>query len=169
MEWYQLNHWCQWFFNGFSDSQPSVTMIFDGCLPLVQRCDGNNTLFQSWNSWHCWHCWHCWCCWCYWNWNNTCLQLKQSQKHYRKTTESCPDNHWILMDSVDIRVIIDPRDASASKNGRLKMTCIHLWDILIPLFCLVSRKAILGSFFRMWIQSALFYFMVLIFRLTNNH
>ena len=47
MEWYQLNHWCQWFFNGFSDSQPSVTMVFDGCQPLVQRCDGNDTSFRS--------------------------------------------------------------------------------------------------------------------------
>ena len=47
MEWYQLNHWYQWFFNGFSDSQPSVTMVFDGCQPLVQRCDGNDTSFQS--------------------------------------------------------------------------------------------------------------------------
>ena len=33
--------------NGFSDSQPSVTMVFDGCQPLVQRCDGNDTSFQS--------------------------------------------------------------------------------------------------------------------------
>ena len=47
MEWYQLNHWYQWFFNGFSDSQPSVTMVFDGCQPLVQRCDGNDTSLQS--------------------------------------------------------------------------------------------------------------------------
>ena len=47
MEWYQLNHWHQWFFNGFSDSQPLVTMVFDGCQQLVQRCDGNDTSFQS--------------------------------------------------------------------------------------------------------------------------
>ena len=47
MKWYQLNHWCQWFFNGFSESQPLVTMVFDGCQPLVQQCDGNDTSFQS--------------------------------------------------------------------------------------------------------------------------
>ena len=47
MEWYQLNHWYQWFFNGFSDSQPSVTMVFDGCQPLVQQCDSNDTSPQS--------------------------------------------------------------------------------------------------------------------------
>ena len=47
MEWYELNHWYQWFFNGFSDSQPSVAMVFDGYQPLVQRCDGNDTSLQS--------------------------------------------------------------------------------------------------------------------------
>jgi hypothetical protein len=47
MKWYQLNHWWQWFFNGFSESQPLVTMVFDGCQPLVQQCDGNDTSFQS--------------------------------------------------------------------------------------------------------------------------
>ena len=46
MEWYLLNHWDQWFFDGFSVSQPLVTMFFNGCQPLVQRCDGNNTSFR---------------------------------------------------------------------------------------------------------------------------
>ena len=47
MEWYLLNHWDQWFFDGFSVSQPLVTMFFNGCQPLVQRCDGNDTSFRS--------------------------------------------------------------------------------------------------------------------------
>ena len=34
-------------FNDFSDRQPLVTMVFDGCQPLVQRCDGNDTSFRS--------------------------------------------------------------------------------------------------------------------------
>ena len=50
MEWYLLNHWDQWFFDGFSVSQPLVTMFFNGCQPLVQRCDGNDTSFRS--IWH---------------------------------------------------------------------------------------------------------------------
>ena len=45
-------------------------------------------------------------------WNNICLQLKQSQKN------QSPDNHWILMDSVDILAIMGLRDAGASKNTK---------------------------------------------------
>ena len=33
--------------NGFSVSQPLVTMFFNGCQPLVQRCDGNDTSLRS--------------------------------------------------------------------------------------------------------------------------
>ena len=47
MEWYLLNHWDQWFFDGFSVSQPLATMFFNCCQPLVQRCDGNDTSFRS--------------------------------------------------------------------------------------------------------------------------
>ena len=51
MEWYLLNHWYQWFFNGFPVSLPLpmalVKMFFNGCQPLVERCDGNNTSFRS--------------------------------------------------------------------------------------------------------------------------
>ena len=47
MEWYLLNHWDQWFFDGFSVSQPLATMVFNCCQPLVQRCDGNDTSFRS--------------------------------------------------------------------------------------------------------------------------
>jgi len=31
------NHWDQWFFNGFGRRQELVTMVFDGCAPLVRR------------------------------------------------------------------------------------------------------------------------------------
>ena len=52
VEWYLLNHWDQWFFDGFSVSQPLVTMFFNGCQPLVQLCDGNDTsLRSSLNDW----------------------------------------------------------------------------------------------------------------------
>ena len=34
-------------FQWFSVSQPLVTMFFNGCQPLVQRCDGNDTSFRS--------------------------------------------------------------------------------------------------------------------------
>ena len=33
--------------NGFSVSQPLVKMFFNGCQPLVERCDGNDTSFRS--------------------------------------------------------------------------------------------------------------------------
>ena len=39
--------WDQWFFDGFSVSQPLVTMFFNGCQPLVQQCDGNDTSLRS--------------------------------------------------------------------------------------------------------------------------
>jgi len=34
------NHWDQWFSNGFRVRQPLVTMVFDGCAPLVRRWNG---------------------------------------------------------------------------------------------------------------------------------
>ena len=34
------NHWDQWFSNGFGVRQPLVTMVFDGCAPLVRRWNG---------------------------------------------------------------------------------------------------------------------------------
>ena len=34
------NHWDQWFSNGFGVRQPLETMVFDGCAPLVRRCNG---------------------------------------------------------------------------------------------------------------------------------
>ena len=57
MEWYLLNYWDQWFFDGFSVSQPLATMLFNCCQPLVQRCDGNDTSFPSSlnkSSKYCW-------------------------------------------------------------------------------------------------------------------
>ena len=34
------NHWDQWFSDGFGARQPLVTMVFDGCAPLVRRWNG---------------------------------------------------------------------------------------------------------------------------------
>ena len=34
------NHWDQWFSDGFQVRQPLVTMVFDGCPPLVRRWNG---------------------------------------------------------------------------------------------------------------------------------
>ena len=34
------NHWDQWFSDGFGVRQPLVTMVFDGCGPLVRRWNG---------------------------------------------------------------------------------------------------------------------------------
>ena len=34
------SHWDQWFSDGFGGGQPSVTMVFDGCAPLVRRWNG---------------------------------------------------------------------------------------------------------------------------------
>ena len=34
-------------FQWFLVSQPLVTMFFNGCQPMVQRCDGNDTSFRS--------------------------------------------------------------------------------------------------------------------------
>ena len=34
------NHWDQWFPDGFGVRQPLVTMVFDGCAPLVRRWNG---------------------------------------------------------------------------------------------------------------------------------
>ena len=34
------NHWDQWFFDGFGVRQPLLTMVFDGCAPLVRRWNG---------------------------------------------------------------------------------------------------------------------------------
>ena len=36
----QGNHWDQWFSDGFGVRQPLVTMVFDGCAPLVRRWNG---------------------------------------------------------------------------------------------------------------------------------
>ena len=34
------NHWVQWFFDGFGVTQLLVSMVYDGCPPLVQRWNG---------------------------------------------------------------------------------------------------------------------------------
>merc|ERR1719209_511448 len=34
------NHWVQWFFDGFGVTQPLVSMVYDGCPPLVERWNG---------------------------------------------------------------------------------------------------------------------------------
>ena len=34
------NHWDQWFSDGFGVRQPLVTMVFDGCAPLVRQWNG---------------------------------------------------------------------------------------------------------------------------------
>ena len=34
------NHWDKWFSDGFGVRQPLVTMVFDGCAPLVRRWNG---------------------------------------------------------------------------------------------------------------------------------
>ena len=34
------SHWDQWFSDGFGGGQPLVTMVFDGCAPLVRRWNG---------------------------------------------------------------------------------------------------------------------------------
>ena len=34
------NHWDQWIPDGFWVRQPLVTMVFDGCAPLVPRWNG---------------------------------------------------------------------------------------------------------------------------------
>ena len=34
------NHWDQWFSDGFQVRQPLVTMVFNGCAPLVQWWNG---------------------------------------------------------------------------------------------------------------------------------
>ena len=49
MEWYLLNHWDQWFFGGFFSQSlsPLVTMFFNGCQPMDQRCDGADTWLRS--------------------------------------------------------------------------------------------------------------------------
>ena len=41
MEWLWWNHWVQWFFDGFGVRQPLLSMVFDGCLPLVRWWDSN--------------------------------------------------------------------------------------------------------------------------------
>ena len=35
-----LNHWDQWFSNGFGVRQPLIMMVFDGWAPLVRRWNG---------------------------------------------------------------------------------------------------------------------------------
>ena len=34
------SHWDQWFYDGFGVRQPLVSMVFDGCAPLVRRWNG---------------------------------------------------------------------------------------------------------------------------------
>ena len=34
------NHWDQWLSDGFRVRQPLVTMVFNGCAPLVRRWNG---------------------------------------------------------------------------------------------------------------------------------
>ena len=34
------NHWDQWFSDGFGVRRPLVTMVFNGCAPLVRRWNG---------------------------------------------------------------------------------------------------------------------------------
>ena len=41
------NHWIQWFFDGFGVRQPLDLMVFDGCLPLVRRWNGNIPSLKS--------------------------------------------------------------------------------------------------------------------------
>ena len=36
----QVNHWDQWFSDGFGVRQPLVMMVFDGCAPMVRRWNG---------------------------------------------------------------------------------------------------------------------------------
>ena len=36
----ECNHWDQWFSDGFGVRQPLVTMVFNGCAPLVRRWNG---------------------------------------------------------------------------------------------------------------------------------
>ena len=36
----ERKHWDQWFSDGFGVGQPLVTMVFDGCAPLVRRWNG---------------------------------------------------------------------------------------------------------------------------------
>ena len=41
------NHWFRWFFDGFGVRQPLVSMVFDGCPPLVRRWNGNIPSLKS--------------------------------------------------------------------------------------------------------------------------
>ena len=41
------NHWDQWCSNGFGVRQPLVTMVFDGCAPLVRRWNGHVPSLKS--------------------------------------------------------------------------------------------------------------------------
>ena len=41
------NHWVQWIFDGFRVRQPLVSMVFDGCPPLVRRWNGNIPSLKS--------------------------------------------------------------------------------------------------------------------------
>ena len=42
------NHWVQWFFDGFGVRQPLVSMVYDGCPPLVRRWNGYIPSLKSW-------------------------------------------------------------------------------------------------------------------------
>ena len=41
------NHWARWFCDGFWSGNHWTQWFFNGCQPLVQRCDGNDTSFRS--------------------------------------------------------------------------------------------------------------------------
>ena len=53
------NHWVQWFFDGFGVTQPLVSMVYDGCPPLVQRWNGyipslkSKRTYVQYSSGHC--------------------------------------------------------------------------------------------------------------------
>ena len=49
MEWYLLNHWDQWFFYGFSVSQPLMTMFFikDDCCTEMFRGNGDSKVSST--------------------------------------------------------------------------------------------------------------------------
>ena len=41
------NHWDQWFSDGFGVRHPLVTMVFNGCVPLVRRWNGYVSSLKS--------------------------------------------------------------------------------------------------------------------------
>ena len=53
------NHWKWWFSDGFWVRQPLVTMVFDGCPPLVRRWNGKVPSSKSTCNWAVKHCLTC--------------------------------------------------------------------------------------------------------------